>query len=69
MEDDFEVKDGLRNEDNFKNGDNLKWRWPKYEDDLKLKKNWFRRPYPAWAYTTLVVRVIIMIRWLAIFLC
>ena len=43
MEDDFEVKDGLRNEDNFKNGDNLKmkttskWRQPQNENDLKME--------------------------------
>ena len=33
------------------------WRQPKNEDDLKLKKNWFWRLYPARAYTTLVVLV------------
>ena len=33
------------------------WRQPKYEDDLELKKTWFKRPYPARAYTTLVVLV------------
>ena len=40
-----------------------KWRRPHYEHGLNMKttsnwkKNWFRRPYPARAYTTLVVLV------------
>ena len=41
-----------------------KWRQPQYEDSLNMKttanwkKNWFRRPYLARAYTTLVVLVL-----------
>ena len=28
-----------------------------HEGNLKLKRTWFRRPYPAWVYTALVVLV------------
>ena len=59
-----------QNEDDLKMKKTSKWRWPQNEDNLKMKttSKWRRpwkwtqhnnsRPYPARAYTTLVVFVL-----------